>query len=465
MKSAVWRRAGTALRSADPILLAGCAVTLAFVASVATMTFEFGSREAGWVFPYYRSTPWSGLATFALTLCCALPLLAWSTWRVGRHETLCIATWLIAGSLLQLVLRISYPIEFDEIVRSNVANSYYSASLGRTYGELLRDFDSITPTLPLHARGNMPGKIGLFALLGLFTSSPQAMGVVILLISNLAALCGYWIARELGADRRAALFSLVLMLFIPGKVAFLPLLNVVAPIWILLGFLLLLRFLRTTEGWVAMLLGADVYATAFFDPLPLSMAPLFALFIGGAMLQRRLDAAGISRLFGLAALGFAFVYAFVWAVFGFDLFGALLYVFEDARRFNALANRPYSDWAILNLIEFGTSLGVCGAVVWLGDMVRTHVGHENAAIRLRSRLLAPMTLLSLGCIATLLILDLSGTSRGEVTRLWIYLASFVQIPLASVCARRPGLQAVALVLACALLQDAVTISMVAFVIP
>jgi hypothetical protein len=465
MANAAWYRMREALFRVDPVVLAGCIAVLAFVTSVATMSFEFGSRIGGWSYPYYRAVPWSAIVPFAAAAGCAVPLLVWSARWIDRREVLCIALWLIIGTGLVLLLRVPYPADFDAIIHSNKANSYYSVSLRPGFLALLQDFESVAPTLPLHARGNMPGKTGLFTLLGLLTGSREIMGVLILMLSNVCGLLCYWIARELGTDRRTALFALVLATLIPGKLAFVPLLNVIAPAFILLGFCFLLRFLRTGESWLALFLGADVYATAFFDPFQLTMAPLFALFIAVGLWQGRLSVTAFVRLLGYSTLSFAVVYAVVHFAFGFAMYPALLYIYEDARHFVAGSNRPYGVWLSENLIQFSVSLGVCNAVVWIGDIART-IGSAGAnAASLRDRFVAPMALLSLGCIVVLLAIDISGTIRGEVARLFIYIACFIQIPVAAICARSTNVYGMAIVLVCTLLQGAVTVSMIAFVYP
>ena len=77
----------------------------------------------------------------------------------------------------------------------------------------------------------------------------------------------------------------------------------------------------------------------------------------------------------------------------------------------------------------------------------------------------PIVAFSLGLGGVLLAIDLSGVNRGEVTRLWISLACFFQIPAAYACARLQSRAAVMLILGTTLLQDALGASMIAFVLP
>ena len=61
--------------------------------------------------------------------------------------------------------------------------------------------------------------------------------------------------------------------------------------------------------------------------------------------------------------------------------------------------------------------------------------------------------------------DAVGINRGEVVRLWIFLACFWQIPAAYVCGRLNSRTAFTLVLIMTLLQDVLGSSMLAFIEP
>ena len=65
----------------------------------------------------------------------------------------------------------------------------------------------------------------------------------------------------------------------------------------------------------------------------------------------------------------------------------------------------------------------------------------------------------------LIATDLIGVNRGEVIRLWIFLACFFQIPAAYVCARLESRVALGLVLGTTLLQAALGTSMIGFILP
>ena len=68
-------------------------------------------------------------------------------------------------------------------------------------------------------------------------------------------------------------------------------------------------------------------------------------------------------------------------------------------------------------------------------------------------------------LAILLAIDLIGINRGEVIRLWIFLACFFQIPAAYVCARLQSRAALGLVLVTTILLGAIGTAMAGFIVP
>jgi hypothetical protein len=111
-------------------------------------------------------------------------------------------------------------------------------------------------------------------------------------------------------------------------------------------------------------------------------------------------------------------------------------------------------------VEFGIGMGVCQAFLFCGltaAVVRSAAASSGV-------LWTPLGTLCLGLLAVLAATDALGFNRGEVTRLWIFMACFFQIPAAYACARL-GRVAIALVLTTTLLHGALGSAMIAYVIP
>ena len=117
-------------------------------------------------------------------------------------------------------------------------------------------------------------------------------------------------------------------------------------------------------------------------------------------------------------------------------------------------------WA--NLIEFVLSVGLCQAVLFAAALAFGAIDREPG----QGRLHHPLTVLCVSLLAILLITDLIGINRGEVTRLWIFLACLFQIPAAWICARlrRPAV-AIAIVVATSIVHATLGTSVVGFVVP
>lgn len=129
--------------------------------------------------------------------------------------------------------------------------------------------------------------------------------------------------------------------------------------------------------------------------------------------------------------------------------------------FNESTGRPYSVWVRANLWEFVFGIGFCQATSFCVLLWSSLQGKG----RWRERLTRPITALSLGLLAVLIAVDLIGVNRGEVVRLWIFLACFFQIPAAYVCSTLDGRVALPLVVATTALQAAIGVAVVHFVIP
>ncbi|MEU7819446.1 hypothetical protein [Catellatospora sp. NPDC049133] len=447
--------AGRTPRPVAIAVLAGAGLTVAAAVLAAMRILPAGSRAGAWRYRYVGWFSWEMLLPFAGGLAAVLALL-WLTHRLGqRRERLVVGMWLAAAVPLQLVVRAADEVSLGAVVASDRANSFYTPSLRFTAYEYLTRFEEIVHALPQHARSNMPGKTLLYHLLGTLTTNPAALGIAITAVSSLAALLVYLLVREVLDDRRVALFALILCLLVPGRLYFLPILNAVSPVPILLSLWLFTRYLRHTHWAWAVALGSSLYLVFFFEPLPLVMGLTFAALAALALHRRRLDWVALLKLVSLTLAAFAGAYLGTKLLFGYDLFVNLAEVLADATDFNERAHRPYDVWVVRNLGDFALCAGIAAAVL---------VGYA-AWDAVRRGVARPIAALTLSGLAVLAFLDLVGINRGETTRLWIFLAVFLMIPVAWVCARSPRVWPFAVVTAALMLQVATTTPMIAFIRP
>jgi hypothetical protein len=445
-------------------------LSLAASGGVAMQSLVFGSWEGNWVYRYVGTFNGRLIEVFLLTTALAARLLSTSWFRLpptGRLHHLrsiewpLVFGWCLFALGLQGLLRSLTPFSLGGIFASDGANSFYSVALRYDAGTILRDFDRLRPSWPLHAQSNLPGKLLLVRSLMHITSRPAGLAWVIVGISNLGGVLLYFFARDFFDSRRVALLSLVLYLFMPAKLYFFPLLNTVTPVAVLACGCLLLKWLATGQAAYAALLGAAIYGLVLFEPGSLVAGLLFIALMARALWRGDIAADVLARQTGIGIATFAATYIAMEVWFGFSLAGALRSVGADAARFNLAAARPYGIWVRQNLIDFLFGVGVCQAVALPAALADGLVAQTPA----QSRLIAPIVMIGLTLAGMLAAVDLIGVNRGEVIRLWIFLGCLFQIPAAYVCARLDSRAAAVLVLGTTLLQDALGSSMVGFIVP
>ncbi|WP_144127931.1 hypothetical protein [Catellatospora sichuanensis] len=444
--------------AAVPVLLktaviGGVVLTVLVAAGMAARVVPVGSRAGNYSYRYVRSFSPDILWPFVIAAAVVIGALWLSRRTHRRFEWATVAGWLLLAVPLQLLLRTYDEVSLSGLVASNRANGFLAPAQQLTAGQFLRAHGDIAADLPTHARTNMPGKTLLYHLLNAFTDSAQAMGVMIIAVSSISALLIYLIARDLLHDPRTALYALALAVLVPGKLYFLPILNVVSPVPILLALWLLVRFLHRPHWAYAAAVGAVLYLTVLFEPLPLAMGLIFAALLGWAVATKLLTWPAALRLIAVTAAALAACHVGMHMVFGYDTIANFAYVFADAHSFNGNGHRPYQVWVVRNLWDFTLCAGLAATVAIAAGTL--------AALRQPRN--SPIAALALSGVGVLVFLDLFGVNRGETVRLWIFLAVFLQLTAAWLCARTAKLWPVAVLVTGTALQAAVGMAMVGFV--
>jgi hypothetical protein len=442
-------------------------VSLSVCGAVVAQSVIVGSVEGGWRYPHVEH---DALSTIKLFVGClvwsagAVALLLLPVPRSGARTLVFLLVWIILATGLQWPLRSMAPSRLETVFVSDNANSFYSVTRRHAPTEVLRQFNRVRANAPLHVQSNMPGKLMLLYALQLVSTRTDVLPWLVIGLSNLGAILVYLFVRDLFDDSRTAFVAGVLYLFVPARHFFFPLLNTVTPIAILTCGWLLVRWLRTGKTAYAALMGLGLYGLVFFEPLPLVMGLLFAALVLAAI--GRGEVAWDRFLAQTAVVIFVFIGTSeaVAALSGFDAVRTFRRIGTHAVEFNQSTGRPYWVWVRANLWEFVFGVGLCQATsfcVLLWSALR-------GAGPWRERLTRPITALCLGLLAVLMAVDVIGVNRGEVIRLWIFLACFFQIPAAYVCTMLGGLggrAALLLVLATTALQTAVGVAMIHFVMP
>ena len=442
-------------------VFAGVAAAVWVCARLIDHSLVVGSAAGGWEYPFVRPFDPDVIAIVAAVTALACASLLWQPGgRSARSEWTAVCVCVFAAVGLQALLISLAPFSAGEIFRSDGPNSFYSVTQQYGAGRVLADFLRLRDSWPLHAHSNMPGKLLVLFALERLSNDPAVLAWLVVVVSNIGGIFLYVFVRDLFADRRVAWFSLVLYLFVPGKLYFMPLMNIVTPTVAFAVAVLILRWLRTGRLVFAAAAGASLYGLVLFEPLPLVLGVLFSILAIRAMYRGDLTWRRFIAQSGALVLAFLAAHAIVRLWLGFDLFVAFHRVGLDAAAFNEQDGRPYGVWVRQNLLDFLFSCGACQAVLFwiaLGDGLRNWRRTDLPMAR-------TTVLVCAGLAITVLALDIAGINRGEVVRLWIFLACLFQIPAAWVCARLNSRAALALVLAMTVLQAALGIKMIGFVL-
>jgi hypothetical protein len=441
-------------------LAAGAAISLAVSYGAATQSLVVGSFEGGWYYGYRQPFTLRILLVFLVVTAPAGALLFLAA-APPRRAWPQVLIWIAIAVVFHWALRSIAPFTLERLFVSDSASSFYSVTEQHGAADILDRFSQVRSQAPLHARSNMPGKPLLVHALKLVSSRTWVLPWLIVLISNAGAALMYLFVRDLFDDKQTALFSAVLYLFVPARIFFFPLMNTVTPVAALGCACLLIRWLRTGRTIYAALLGIALYGLAFFEPLPLAMGLLFGALVLRAIARGEMSPARfVPQAAGMVLVFIATSEAINWG-FDFELVGTFRRIGAHAVEFNATDGRPYWVWVRANLGEFLFGMGLCQAAAFcaaLDDGLRGGNGWLE-------RLTRPITVVCLGLAAVLFALDLLGINRGEVIRLWIFLACFFQIPAAYVCSTLHSRGAIALVVASTVLHAAIGTAMIGFVIP
>jgi len=439
----------------------GAGLSLAVCCGVVAQAVVVGSPEGRWFYTYGQPATAGLVAGWILYSAASAAIVVVPRRRLGLSPWWILIAWMVVATGLQWALRSMTRHPLEALFVSDSANSFYSVTREYSAAEMLRQFDRVRSYAPLHVQSNMPGKLLLIEGLQLISTRTDVLPWLLVGLSNLGAVVMYGFVRELFDSRRTAMSAAALYLFLPARTFFFPLMNTVTPLAALVCGWLLLRWLRTGRTGYALLMGLALFGLVLFEPLPLVMGLLFLALVLSAVLRGQI---AWDRFIAQAAIViFAFIGTSeaVTAWSGFDIVRAFHIIGAHAREFNETSERPYSIWIAANLWEFAFGMGFCQTVAIAGALA---FGLRTPG-DWRQRLSRPIVVFCLGLLAVLVALDLIGLNRGEVIRLWIFLACFFQIPAAYVCSTLNARSAIAVVLGITAFQAAVGVTLIDFIVP
>ena len=186
-------------------------ISLFFIGMVYSKSFIFGSKTGNYFYPYFQQIQSIPVYIPILIIGLLIGIIFIGNKTLEKQEIITVSLTFIFIVAIQFLIHSVYPFIYGSVVLSDGANSFYSVSIQYPFGRILKDFDSLVSTFPLHAQTNLPGKIIFFQILGLFTRSPQRMGYLIVLFSSIGALIFYGICKFLFKNRKISYFALFSM--------------------------------------------------------------------------------------------------------------------------------------------------------------------------------------------------------------------------------------------------------------
>ena len=449
---------------AFPIIFSFCGISALTVYLVYTKNFIFGSEAGKWVYSYFDnpiSIPrWIPIVVFILV---GLTIFIGAKLIFSNEKATLLGCFLIAV-LIQILIQQVYPISMATIVQSDVDTTFYSQAMRYSPVEILSQFTNLASSLPYHARANMPGKILLFQLFEFITNSPQIIGYLIILLSTLGAPLLYGICMNLFHDRQTAFYAFILYMLIPCKLFFFPILNTVTPLFILLCFYLFLVYIEKRKTLFLWLLGGALYILILFDPSPLVLGIIFIGILILTVVKKKFSKKDFLRVLIIPTLAFFSTYLLFYLFFSFDLLKAFLTIFNDAEDFNLRTSRSYWIWLGENLKEFFYGAGLPVMMIFIYQTAQTF--SELRTIKSITRNWSIENVFNISLLITFSTVLFLGINRGEITRLWIYLAAFFQIPAAFFMAKFVKSNILFFFVASMLVaQSLLTLNRVGFIIP
>jgi hypothetical protein len=399
--------------------------SLALAGAIAEQAVEIGSKRGGWTYAYV-AVPDARLAGLALGGAVAAVLLHDLARRhVGARPALVVTTVLLVGIATQLGLHALYPYALGDLVLSDVVTGFHSAAMRVRPLELLGSFDRVAGGLPVHVQNNMPGKVLLFDLLHLVTTDPEIEGGSIVALSSLAGVVLYAVVARTSGERALGLDALVLWMLVPAKIGLYPLLNVVSPLVAAGALWCALHYVGDGSPAWALATGVLTYVTMLFDPLALWLGVAFVPLFLGVVAARRTPGRDVGGLAVLAAAALAASHVAMRVGTGFDVVARLGRMADAVRAFNLQSGRPRDPWVTGNLREIaiavGPPVGLTVVVAAAAALVRGAVAARDGVPAAVRRVLEPGPALALGTLAVLAVLDAVCLTRGEVSRLWLFL--------------------------------------------
>jgi hypothetical protein len=281
----------------------------------------------------------------------------------------------------------------------------------------------------LHVWSNMPGKTLLYYLFFWMGLGHAEVNAINLVLCALTVLPLFFVVRRLVSTNAAAGAAVLFFLF-PGVSGAFPAFNAMTAFFAMLGLWLVLACLEKGDPAIGVLTGLYLALLYFYEPLPFVLALFLVPYIWRTFRARAVEAVGS---FSGIVTGFVLVFIALYLWSGVSIFKITSDTIDCGMRFNEEAHREYTPYVFGNLVEMCGTVGWAVFMLWVFGAVQSARGLFRRGEAPLGRLFREVPARAAVCVFTfslmLMVLDLSGENRGEVSRLWIFL-----MPLMGACA-------------------------------
>lgn len=236
-------------------------------------------------------------------------------------------------------------------------------------------------------------------------------------ISSLTILPLYKLVKHLYGVR-AGLISILLYIAVPSVVLFTPLNDVFLPLFTVWSLFVLVKGVEEKSNLKLFFSGLIFAAGVMFS---ISLLPLLLIFTVLFFARKKIQFT--------IAMELSLLSGFLLIPIVMELFGLNFVQMINVLKSGLPEGRPYSTWVFYNLYDFFIFCGIPVVILFFLNL------KDNVKLIFK-KMFSKLDPLILSFAVMLLILDLSGQTRGEVSRIWLPFVPLVVIGAASFLANR-----------------------------
>ncbi|HSA83289.1 MAG TPA: glycosyltransferase family 39 protein [Patescibacteria group bacterium] len=369
-----------------------------------------------------------------------------------KNQPLLIVLLIILSFLFQFSVlyfsRSGIPVLIHRIINPEL-NSYFTASLQISDPiYFLKNYETEMQQFIYHARSHPPGAIlifyGIKQLIQPFTSfinfattiSPNHTDVkqiwnlllpiekataifsafFLPFLSTLTIVPIFKTAKKLYGEK-IAIRSSFLFIFLPSIVLFIPINDIFLPLFSAGAFYFLVKGLQDKHTFSFLISGLILFIGTTFNLALLPLLLLFFLFALFFIQKNKLKLINYFKHGSFFALGFFLPPLLLYFFVDFNFLRLIDIILQEVPHIHT---RSYTTWLFYNVYDFLIFVGIPLAIVFLTQ--------SKQLFALRSKLFAKIDILFLAFLIMFLIVDLTGSTRGETGRIWSIFMPFLLLP-------------------------------------